>query len=333
MRLGLFLVATIVMATLAGCASMPADIAYELTTPRAFESNHFISAKNGLQVGLASHEGQSTDEVFSHVALSSGQIVLTEDFTPMSMFETIGVQQYLPYTHAGFLVIEDGVPFVYSMQSYETDVSKFGTIDGMRGGMDRTSLKDVINSRILVSIFDPPPEANRAKLLAYIKKIYEQHVPFDPFFDSDDHSRLYCSEFIAVALEQANARTPQPVPLSNNSSLAVAFRWLKFHDARVLAPGLFADSARHVATFSNSLDPKQVVAYFAIKRELYQRFTSDQRVGALIEIHSNSIVNFPPSIKQFLSQGLLMARFAKTSDPEQIAEMVHRFASTYFAKD
>lgn len=334
MRLGFYFAAAIVMATLTGCSSaVPDYVAREFAAPRPFEPNHYIAVEKEIPLVLASHDGKSADEVFSHGALSSGQFVLTSDLSPTNLVATLGVRQDLPYSHVGFLVIEDGVPFVYSMHSGDVDVRKLGTDGALVGGIDRESLKKVIRSNPVVSIFNPPPDADRVKLIAYIKNAYAQHVPFDPFFDAEDHSRLYCGEFIAVALEHAGAHPPRPVLLRNNAAIAYISRSLKIHDAYFLSPGLFADPARHVATFSAALNPNQIAAYLAVPRELFQRFTDDQRFGALIEIQDNGGARLRPSIGEFISQVLSMARFAKTSDPEQMAEMVHRFAGKFFSDD
>jgi len=332
MRLGIFFATTIVVVALAGCASLPADLTHAFNAPGPFDPNNFMTAEKGVQLRLASHEGKSADEVLAHVALSSGQIVLTDDSgTPMALVATISLLDFLPYTHAGFLVMENDEPFVYEMQTDVADMRKFGTIDWLKGTMIRESLKDEISSHAIVSVFDLPPEADRGRLLAYIKKAYEQHVPFDPLFDATDHSRLYCSEFIAAGLEQANASSVQPAHFRDYTPFAAAFRLRNIPDTGVFAPGLFADPARHVATFSEDLSPAQITADFEIKRELHRRFTSDQRFGALFEIQGNSNIELRPAIQQFMSQAMLMARFAKTSDPKQMEEMIHSFAASYFA--
>ena len=329
-KIGQFFTAAIMVSSMVGCSTLPSELAHELDFPGPFEPNHFVAADKMNTLRLASHDGKTVDEVLSHLPLSSGQIVLTEDSNPVSLMVAQGVQQYLPYTHAGFLVIEDGIPFVYSMQSHDIDLGKIGTADWIKGGMDRETLKAMIDSKMVVSIFDPPPETDRNKLLVYIKNAYEQHIPFDPFLDNSDHSRLYCSEFISVALENANARGPQPVQVRDNHTFAVVYKWFNFRDKQILAPGLFADATRHVATLSKKLSLGQVNAFFAAQRELFQRFTDDQRIGALVEVRNDGMSVVRPSIEQFVSQVIFMARFLKTSDAKEIEEMVHDFARTYF---
>lgn len=286
---------------------------------------------NRLSV-LAEHPAQAQAEAYYHgVPLSSGQIVLTEEGSAFSQFLTIGTQRFVPYTHAGILLIEDGSPYVYDMRAAMHLNWSGPPTDALQGGVMRHTLQWVIDKNRIVAIFDPPPRADRGKLIDFVHASVARRVAFDPYFDYADHSRYYCAEFVAVAMQQAGASVPELMPIRDNRSLAVVLRWLKFHDTRIMPAGAFAAPWRRVAIFSRTLTPAQITAYFAIKRELHRRFTRDQRLGVLFQWQGGKL-RFRPEVEAFRRQGLALAgNPGMAPDPERIEAAIHGFAARYFA--
>jgi len=292
-----------------------------------------VAGKKLTVLGEQRMHKEAGEVTFQGVPLSSGQIVLTEEGTPFSQFLTLAQRDFLPYTHAGILVVEKGVPYVYDMRGgLRPNWSGGPPTDVMHGGIARRSLKEIVRKNRIVAIYNPPQQAHRGKMVTFVWKSVVRKVDFDPYFDYSDHSRLYCVEFVAVALQQAGAALPELQPLRDNPSLAVAFRWLKFQDSRIMAAGSFAVPERHVATFSATFTPDEIAAYFVIKQELHQRFAADQKIGSLFQWKQNKL-QFRPEVKEFRRQALALAgRSGQVAEPEQIETMVQKLADGFFAE-
>jgi hypothetical protein len=120
---------------------------------------------------------------------------------------------------------------------------------------------------------------DKEAVAAFARARHEDRTEFDPYFDWRDHTRLYCTEFAALALHAGGRQLPTPVRVRDNASLRVALDWLKVRAPAIVTAGSLTDGAERVALISRRLTAREVEAYFAAKRELHRRFTDDQKIG------------------------------------------------------
>ena len=268
---------------------------------------------------------------YKGVPLFPGQLVLTEHGDAMSLLMTVGLTRFRPFTHAGILVVEDGEPYVYDLVGSLGLNRMDPPTDGIHGGVQSRPLDRVIRRNRVVAVYDPPPGTHPGRMVTYSWKSALSDIDFDPYFDYDDRRRLYCTEFVAVAVQQAGGEPPDPIPLRGNPSLGVVFRWLKIRAPRILAAGSFAVPDRHVATFTSGWTEAEIAAYFAAKREIHRRFTADQRLGHLFRWEGNSL-ELRPGVVEFREQALQLARSGElASRPEAVGAAVQKLAKRFFS--
>jgi len=75
--------------------------------------------------------------------------------------------------------------------------------------------------------------------------------------------------------------------------------WLGVPPGEALAAGQFADPARYVGALGQFGTRTAAWSYFEAKRELFRRFTPDQRLGFLLSIDDNGKVDVRPDITTF----------------------------------
>jgi hypothetical protein len=302
---------------LAGCAGQPAR---ELTVVRG-------------PVG-----DQARSVTFRGVPLASGQIVLSEQGSAMSLFYALGLRDFLPFSHAGVLLIEDGAPFVYDAAG-QLAFNPFGPpTDAIHGGIRRRALAEIIDGQGVVAIYEPPPGAHPGKMVTFAWKSVLAGHDFDPYFDDRENARLYCTEFVALAVRQAGGEPPAPVPMRRNASMAIALGWLGVSAPNILAAGSYAAPERHVATFSSRWTAAEIGAHFAFKREMHRRFGPDQKLGALYRWNGWE-VDYRPDVEAFRAR--LMAHALERKDsttPDGIAQadmdtLAVRLAADFFEAD
>ena len=302
----------LLLAGLLGCSS-PAERKINVVNPHP--SIH--------ETGGASYLG---------VPLSSGQIVLSDRASALSLLMTVGLAQYRPYTHAGILVVEEGVPYVYEQEGVLQPHLGGSPTEAIHGGVRRRSFENVIQQERVVAVYEPPPGTHPGRMVTFSWKSFLSDLDFDSYFDYDDHSRLYCTEFVAVAVQQAGGRPPDPIPLRGNPSLDVALRWLKIRAPHILAAGSFAVPERHVATFSRIWSEAEVAAYFAARREIHRRFTADQRLGHLFRWENNRL-KLRPEVIEFQKQALALASNVALADhPETVDTDIRNLADLFFTR-
>ena len=252
------LVVALAAAWLSGCATTLAAAAY-----RTFDA-----------------ESASAGELDFHgLPLQSGQLVVSDSGDPDSLLMSMLGEQYTPYGHAGILSIEDGKAYVYEGYALLWPFLSGPPTDAMRGRIRRVTLDQYIGRQRVTAIFDPPAGVDKAAVAAFARARHEDGTEFDPYFDWRDHTRLYCTEFAALALHAGGRPLPTPVRVRDNASLRVALDWLKVRAPAIVTAGSLTEGAERVALISRRLTAREVEAYFAAKRELHRRFTDDQKLG------------------------------------------------------
>ncbi|MGH8186021.1 MAG: hypothetical protein ACREUC_05625 [Steroidobacteraceae bacterium] len=257
MKLARVILLSLVASSLSACATFsPADF-------RAF---------------IAEREGPAEVQ-FHGVGLQSGQLILSDAGAPDSLLLSLAGERYSPFGHAGIISIEGGKAYVYEGYATLRPFTTGPPTDAMRGHIRRVTIEDYIRRQRVTAIYDPPVGVDKAAVAAYARARHVDRTEFDPYFDWRDHTRLYCTEFAALALHAGGRPLPALVRLRDNASLSVAFDWLKLSAPEIVTATSLADGAERVALISRRYDRDEIHAYFAARHELHRRFTADQKLG------------------------------------------------------
>ena len=245
------------------------------------------------------NEHSPSASTFDGIGVESGQLIVSDAGGADSLLISLLGTEHTSYVHAGIVVIEHGKPFVYEGYAMLRPFVHGPPTDALYGYIRRVTLARYLRRQRVTAIFAPPAEVDTALVAAYAQARHRDRTPFDPYFDWRDHSRLYCTEFAALALHAGGGALPDPVDVRDNPSLRIALDWLK-----VSAPGIVtADSltrrATRVALISRRYDPTQVTAYFAAKRELHKRFSTDQKLGNVWRWSWRGLT-LQPGVREFL---------------------------------
>jgi hypothetical protein len=225
----------------------------------------------------------ATDRTFDAgvLPLASGQIVVSETGDATSLFFSLFTENYAPWVHAGILAIEDGVAFVYDATGTLFPIPGVPPTSTVGGSVRRVALTRFVRGKRVVGFYAPGAGIDAVKLVAFARGHYARGTPFDAYFDADDSSALYCTEFVALGLQAAGAPAIQGSPMRANASLATTRNWLRIRARRLILAGQLLESAREVVIWSPDLERTQIEAYFAAKRELHRRFGAAARLGHL----------------------------------------------------
>ena len=227
----------------------------------------------------AQQDAQTWQINYHGLSLHSGQIVIGDAGEPDTLLMSMLAERFSPFVHAGVVVIEKNRPYVYDAyvtQNVFMHASHGKTVDG---GIRRATLEEYIRSQRIVAIYEPPSTVDAERVARFAQDRHRDGTPFDTHFDWDDHDSLYCTEFVAMALQYGGGSPPSLVAIRNNPSLHVALDWLGVRAQKIVTAESLIDSARRVALLSRNDSAAQIDAYFAAKRELHRRFTDDQRLG------------------------------------------------------
>ena len=196
---------------------------------------------------LGTRVDETHKATYNGLALHSGQIVLTESPDATSYMFVLLPKDFYPFTHAAIISIEDGEPWVYDVTGeVKTFPLKKKLMDNVKGKMYRRKLFEYIAPNLFAEIYEPPPGADGEKIAAYARQKYKDGVEFDAYFDFNDHTRLFCTELVALAVENAGGEPPKPVPSNPNPSVVDGMKWIGVPPGYGMPAGLFADPSRYV---------------------------------------------------------------------------------------
>lgn len=259
-RSTLWLLCALVLSALAGCAST-ADWRYATVAT-------YQPVRPARYAGLP---------------LESGQLVVSEAPSALNLIIALLPEHYQPYVHAGILSFEAGEPYVYEAIGSWGMLRGGRPTDAIRGAIERVSLGDFLRKNDFVAFYDPPPQVDRTRMIAFAGQHHRARTPFDAYFDASDRSRLYCAEFVAAALEHSGA---DPVPLARmraNRSLRVLLAWLGIDAERHYQAADLLRGAVPIGALSLRYTLTQARIHFAVRREIHRRFTQDQRLGHVVQ--------------------------------------------------
>lgn len=261
--------------------------------------------------------------------LESGQLLVVGTDSARDLTVNLLSQNSSPYTHAGILVIEDGQPYVY--EATATIWPSFGGAPPTRhfkGKIKKEPLGKFINPYVFAEIWDLP-QLDKRKIADYAVRQYQQKVAFDPYFDYQDHSALYCSEFVALALEAGGATAFKPTPNRYNPSMAKVLQWMEIAEAMVHVDQLVSGGER-LLIMSRAHSLLEIRINNAVRTELRRRHSCDQKVGNLLR-WSGSTLKYVPAVKQFVSNSnKLFRRDARAPSQAEVDQAIMQFADKTF---
>ena len=240
---------------------------------------------------------------YNGMAIKSGQLVLTESPDSTSFVFPLIVKKFYPFTHVAIISVEEGQPFVYDVTgSVKTFPIKSRLMDNVTGKMYRRPLFEYIAPNLYAEIYDPPPGADGEKIAAFARQKYKEGVEFDAYFDSHDHTKLFCSELTAMAIESAGGGLT-PVEASNpNPSVVEGMKWLGVPPGEALPVYRFASPDRYIGSLGQFTSRTQAWSYFEGKHEIHRRFTADQRMGFVFSLDDYGRIGVRPEISQFVAR-------------------------------
>src|SRR5262245_54174479 len=97
---------------LAACVTLPPDVVAELQPPRSGEDDPFDAVERGASARVDAPAARKAFDVAAF-PLASGQIVVSETGSALSLFFSLFTVDYARWVHAGIVAIEDGEVFVY----------------------------------------------------------------------------------------------------------------------------------------------------------------------------------------------------------------------------
>lgn len=240
---------------------------------------------------------------YNGMALRSGQLVLSESPDTTSYVFFLIPKKFYAFTHVAVLSMENGEPWVYDITGeVKTLPFKSRLMDNVTGKMYRRKLFEYVAPNLYAEIYDPPPGTDGEKLAEYARARFKEGVEFDSHFDYHDHSKLFCSELVSLGIEHAGGPKLVPEESNPNPSVVAGMKWLGVPPGEALPAGRFADPERYVGALGQFKTRTNAWSYFEGKRELHRRFSMDQRLGYLLTIDNNGVVDVRPEITSFTAK-------------------------------
>lgn len=267
------------------------------------------------------------------VPLRSGQLVLTEAPGSLSYVIALIPEHFYPFTHAGIVSVEDGTPYVYDISGRVKMPFHSRVLDNVKGEMHRTPFLEYVAPNLYAEVYDLPAGIDGRKVVAFAKQKFEEKPDFDAFFDYSDHTKLFCTELVELALESGGAPPRSLVPTNKNPSMRTAMAWLQVPPDTVLPAGLFREGATYVGSFGQFESRAAAYAYFEAKREFHRRFTRDQRLGYVFSLKGTGEVDIRPEVDEFFKRSSHLFDGEPTPPApgdERIARSVRRLADDMF---
>ncbi len=247
----------------------------------------FLSSKendlSAIQLIQTNENFIASSTTYNGIPLHSGQIVVSESGNQYSLLFSILPEKFSSHIHAGILIFENGEPYVYEALGNVGLFLGSQPTDNISGHVRRRPLHYYVLNENYTSIYNLPEHVDKQKLIDVALSHYQRETPFDPYADTEDRDRVYCTEFVAIALEQANKDKITLTPYQNNNSIKKLRNWLKFDSEKVILADSLVQPENHVVTMSPKLSLTELKLYILMRYELHRRFTENQRLGNLFE--------------------------------------------------
>ncbi|MBL8202118.1 MAG: hypothetical protein JNK40_14210 [Chromatiales bacterium] len=275
-------------------------------------------------------DGGATDATvrYEGIPVHTGQIIVSEQGSANSMFLSLLVAENHPYVHSGIIVVENGSPWVYEANGrMQPSLGSSPLTHHVTGGMRRIGLGTFLAQNRFIAIYDPPPGTDAELIGRFAQDSYMAGLPFDPYFDRSDPSKVYCSEFTALALAAGGAPPPRTSPMNANASVGVILDWLEITTPDIIPPASLIANATRVGVFSRRDSPAQMEAYFAVKAELHRRFTPDQKLGNVLHFSPVRGLAYQPEVEAFMAAANKAAAGWADLSPAEIDDGVRALAN------
>lgn len=265
---------------------------------------------------------------YEGIPVHTGQVIVSEQGSPNSLFLSLLVGENHPYVHSGIIVVENGSPWVYEANGrIQPSFGGSPLTHQVTGGMRRIGLGTFLVQNRFIAIYEPPPGSDPERIGSFARESYLAGLPFDAWFDRSDPSKVYCSEFTALALAAGGAAPPQVAPMSGNESVGVILDWLEITTPDIIPPASLVAGANRVGLFSRPDSPAQVEAWFAVKAELHRRFTPDQKLGNVLYFPPVGGLRFQPEVRAFMAEARESAAGWSGLPPAEIGARVRELAT------
>ncbi len=268
---------------------------------------------------------------FLSLPLVSGQVVVIGSGGIMDMGITLIPESYPPYLHAGILVIDDGSPYVYDITGAAGfNLTGLPPTDVIKGKVQRIPFGRFVRRYHHVAIYEPTG-LDKERIADYARTQLREEAPFDPYFNYAEHKKLYCTEFIALALEAGGAEHFELPPNRPNRSVSVVLDWLKIPDQGLLMPSDLVVASKRVALLSTRHTLSEIYLLNALKEELHRRFTCDQRLGNLFYWNGFKVRLRKP-VDRFMDAGLLLFPLDSEVDEREARLAVRELADEMYGE-
>lgn len=283
---------------------------------------------------LGKREGTTEPGTYLGLPLKTGQLVLTESPDATSFLFPLIPKEFHPFTHVAILAIEDGEPWVYDVTGeVKTFPLKKRLLANVQGKMYRRRLYEYVAPNLYAEVYDPPEGADGDKIAAFARQKLREGVEFDPYFDFGDHSKLFCTELVELAIRSAGGPARELESTNPNPSIVEGMKWLGVPPGVALPVGNYADPKRFVAAFGQFPTRTAAWSYFEAKREIHRRFSPDQRLGYVLSIDGRGRIDVRPEISAFAVQASHLFDGEETPPPPgdpRIAAAVRKLAEQTF---
>lgn len=213
--------------------------------------------------------------------LRSGQILLSESGSVQALLLSLLLDRPQRYVHAALLAVEDGEPVVYEAAATVRFTLTGSPADAVSGGVRRVSFGEFLRGQREVAIYEPPPGLDTAAALAWARAALDTGLRFDGHFSGTDPQRVYCSSFVARALEAGGIPSPSARPLHPAPSVRALLDELGIETRGVIPAEAFAEPERRLARFSLRHSPAELDVRDALARELHEQLGAGLDVRAL----------------------------------------------------
>lgn len=203
--------------------------------------------------------------------LRTGQILVSESGSTQALLLSLLLDRPQRHVHAAFLAVEDGEPVVYEATAMVRFSLTGSPADAVSGGVRRVSFADFVRGQREVAIYEPPYGLDVDAALAYARAALESGLRFDAHFRGTEPDRVYCSSFVARALEAGGVPPTAARPIHHAPSVRLLLDELGIEAREVIPADAFAEPERRLARISLHHAPSQLAARDALTRELHER--------------------------------------------------------------
>jgi len=132
------------------------------------------------------------------------------------------------YGHGGIIAIERSEHVVYESLAKLKILAPSSTVnERFRGGVTRTPLLEFIHRYKRIKIIRAAETGLGEKTAAQAKVFFNRGIPFDPYFDRGDSSKVYCTEFLELLLKTVESPSlPSPAPRTTSPSADAFYKSL-----------------------------------------------------------------------------------------------------------